>query len=172
MLIAFDIEIPKDIEAAAGVDTRYTFRRTVENRMRPRFNQLLRQVEEDTIYPKLAQFYLVEQVTTEDSVSFALINLHPAARYLEAPEGTVPHTIVQAEHVIPFGNLVEFFSGDNHAASIAQYVLANRDIIIEHPGTAPDQPVIDDVADAETNILAATEDAMEVWAQRFGAVVA
>lgn len=171
MLINVDIEIPSDLLAAADVDTRYTFRRTVENRMRPRFNKLAQEVAQVSIYDALAAYWRVEQRTEYDTVAFSLQNIHHAAQYLEADEGTAPHHITQSAHTIPLRKLIEWLGGDVRSARRVQAILAmpGHSIEIDHPGTKPDKPVQEAIASAEADIIAAADDALTRWMERFGA---
>ncbi len=172
--MSIQAEMPQEILDAKTVDTRYTFRRTVENRMRPRFNALREEVRQTTIYPAIAQYWKVEQYTGTEDVYFDLINTHRASVYLEAPEGTKPHVIEQEPHVIPFGKLKEWqpYVRDVELRRIQFFLHKKVDkIVINHPGTQPDEPVLAAIEDASSNISLAVDDAISVWMDRFGAKV-
>lgn len=175
MLTSVDIEIPQDIKVAAGTNVRATLRRAIANRLRPRFNDLRKQAQQVTIYPSIADKFAVEQVTAEDSIAFALVNVSPIANILEMPGGSPAHVIEQEAHFIPVINLMNWLTtkgveagGLVPLAFMVRRVLAKRNIVIHHPGTRPDTPVQLAVDAAEPQLLAAAENAVDYWIDRFG----
>lgn len=170
MLTSVDIEIPDQQRAAMGVDARSTFRRMIQNRVRPRFQRAVGEMKQKAKYQAIAEFYEVHQQTTGDSIAFSIVNTHKAAGYLIG--GTTPHTITQAPHVIPRGKLASWLSkrGENpRFAGRVQYFLNQRPIIIEHPGNPPDTEVQAIADEVERETLSAVVDGQMKWAQRFGA---
>ena len=177
MLTSVEVERP-DILVDVGVDRLRTFRRSVENRLRPRFNRLRDTVKRVARYKELSPYYIVEQRSTADTTTFALENTHPASVYLLAEEGTKEHIIIQRPLLIPRGQLETWLAkggswgivpGDipGTAASV-QAVLSQRQIVINHPGTEPDVPVLNAIEAAEPDILDAAYNAIDYWAERFG----
>lgn len=139
MLVNIDVEFPKEIEAAANVDMRATFRKTMENRLRPRMDALVDTIKSIAHYQKIAGAYELEQKSTPDSVAFAAVNVNKNSRFLIG--GSRPHMIPRA-----FG----------------------RPGAVQHPGVAADQPVLDAVASAEGDLLAASADGADKWANTMG----
>lgn len=171
-MISITIQIPDDARAARGVDTRTTFRRSMENRMRPRMNALRDRVRQVSRYEAIAKDFAVVQRTTENTITFALVNNNPKSRYLLASEGTQPHTITQRPHMVPLGQLVKWSGGDMWLARVAQAAIARRGVVIPHPGTEPDTAVFYEIDMAERGLLDAAVDGADAWARRFGSVEA
>ena len=184
MLTSVEVVRPDEM-VKTGVDPVRTFRRSVENRLRPRMNRLRDTVKSVAKYQALSPYFIVEQRSDGDSVTFALENTHPAAVFLLAEEGTKPHIIVQRPHLIPRGQLITWLEkggspnyggGDDEynmssvgeVAARVQMILNARPIVIPHPGTEPDVPVINAIAAAEPGILDSAYSAIDYWADRFG----
>lgn len=170
MLANVDIKFPKELKEAmhGSNNSRVTFRRTMENRLRPPMNALVNKLKHVTIYPAIADDFALEEETTEVSVAFAAVNRNPAAQYLEAPEGTRPHLIVQRPHVVPLQALLAWSGGNVGLAKLAQARIARRGVTIHHPGTRPDRPVHEEMEAAVPGLVSAAMDGAERWASSYG----
>jgi hypothetical protein len=169
MLVAISAEFPKEIEAAAKADLRATFRKSLENRLRPRMEALVDRIKHDAHYQSIAPFYELEQKSTADEVAFAVINTNPHSQYLIG--GTAPHVIQQRPHMVPLSALMAWSGGDKRVAQIAQARIAQRGVTIHHPGTKKDEPVLADIAIADQPLLVAAQGAIDAWANKLGAEV-
>lgn len=139
MLVNIEAQFPKEIDAAANVDARATFRRVMENRLRPRMESLVQRIKAGAKYQKIAPAYELEQKSTPDTIAFAVINTNVHSRFLIG--GSRPHLIPHA-----FG----------------------RPGAVKHPGIKPDEPVLNAVEGAEPALLDAAADAGDRWARSFG----
>jgi hypothetical protein len=165
VLTNITIEYP-DYLAPTPVDVRGTFRKTLENRARPRMERAVARLQGEARYQKIADRFRLEQASTSDLISFAIVNDHRAARYLIG--GVEPFQA--GPRNVPIAALKAWAQARGLPESVAYAVQAKiAKEGFRHPGIQPDAPaqrILEDIAD---DLLASISDGIEVWAARYGA---
>lgn len=170
----FQAEFPYGLQVKPGVDVRSTFRRSMENVLRWRMNQLRDAMDAATKWPSLKGSFRVHAMSGSDFYMIYIATDRPEASYLLAREGVGPHMIFQGPHFAPRAKLVDWAESRGMQpawlwAYITNLYHSTEPWLIPHPGIAPDRYLWNTVDRSRDSIDAAMRVAVFRWAERYGA---